>query len=130
VVAVAGGGAHSLALEADGTVAAWGANWNGQCSLPTGLSDIVGIGAGEYDSLALEAGNIPVPELLRPAWQGGRFSALAQTLNRMNYALETNNLVATTNWSALSTNAGNGALLLLTDTNATAPQRFYRMRQW
>jgi hypothetical protein len=38
--------------------------------------------------------------------------------------------VATTNWSALSTNPGNGALLLLTDTNAAPPQRFYRLRQW
>jgi hypothetical protein len=68
--------------------------------------------------------------LLNPLWQGSRFSALAQTLNRTHYALETNDSAATTNWSALSTNAGNGALLLLTDTNATAPQRFYRMRQW
>jgi hypothetical protein len=133
VVAVAGGGAHSLALQANGTVAAWGDNFNGQCSLPSDLSDVVGIGAGEYHSLALLAGNVPVPQLLRPARQGSRFSALAQTLNRKNYALETNNSVATTDWSALSTNAGNGALLLLTDTtptNAAAPRRFYRMRQW
>jgi hypothetical protein len=130
VVAVAGGGAHSLALTTNGAVAAWGDNDNGQCSAPSVLSDVVGIGAGEYHSLALLAGNVPVPQLLRPVRQGSRFSTLAQTLNRMNYALETNNSVATTNWSALSTNAGNGALLLLTDPNATAPQRFYRMRQW
>jgi hypothetical protein len=55
---------------------------------------------------------------------------LAQTLNRMNYALEFNNSVATTNWSALSTNAGNGALEVLTDPTALGQQRFYRLRQW
>jgi hypothetical protein len=130
VVAVAGGGGHSVALLADGTVAAWGANWNGQCSLPSDLSDVMGIGAGEYHSLALLAGSIPVPQLLDPARQGCRFSMLAQTLNRMNYALEFNNSVATTNWSALSTNAGNGALEVLTDPTALGQQRFYRLRQW
>ena len=110
VVAVAGGGAHSLALTADGTVAAWGANWNGQCNLPSGLGDVVGMGAGEYHSLALRAGTIPVPLLLSLARQGSRFSVLVQTLNRTSYALETNNSLATTNWSAVSTNTGNGAL--------------------
>jgi hypothetical protein len=111
-------------------VAAWGANWNGQCSLPAGLSDIVGIGAGEYDSLALLACNIPVPQLLRPAREGGRFRALAQTLNRKNYALDCKNSLAATNWTLLSTNAGNGALKVLTDPTALGQQRFYRLRQW
>ena len=43
VVAVAGGGAHSLALTADGAVVAWGANWDGQCSPPPGMGDDGGI---------------------------------------------------------------------------------------
>jgi O-glycosyl hydrolase len=130
VVAVAGGGAHSLAVRADGTVAAWGDNDNGQCSVPSGLSDVVGIGAGEYHSLALLVSSIPVPQLLNPARQGSRFSALAQTLNRKNYALDCKNSLAATNWNALSTNTGNGALRMLTDPAATGAQRFYRMRQW
>ena len=130
VVAVAGGGAHSLALRADGTVAAWGANWNGQCSLPSGLSDVVGIGGGEYHSLALLAGSIPVPQLLSPARTGSRFSVLVETLNRKSYALECKTSSVATNWSVLSTNTGNGALEQLSDPAATAPQRFYRMRQW
>jgi hypothetical protein len=91
---------------------------------------VVGIGAGEYYSLALQAGSIPVSQLLSPAWQGSRFSVLAQTLNRKNYALEFNNSAGSTNWSALSTNTGNGALEQLSDPAATVPQRFYRMRQW
>ncbi len=130
VVAVAGGGAHTLALEADGTVAAWGANWSGQCTLPSDLSEVVGLAAGEYHSLALLAGSLPVPQLLSPVRQGGRFSVLVQTLDRQNYALEFNNTIATTDWSAVATNAGNGALLQLSDPAATGAQRFYRMRQW
>jgi hypothetical protein len=94
------------------------------------LSNVVGLGAGEYNSLALLAGSIPVPQLLSPARQGSRFSVLVQTLNRKNYALEFNPSIAATNWSALSTNTGHGALQLLTDPAATASQRYYRMRQW
>ena len=69
VVAIAGGGLHSLALDADGHVWAWGDNRTGQlgysgcsypnpCPTPTqvaGLAGIVAITAGEYHSLALDA---------------------------------------------------------------------------
>ena len=130
VVAVSGGGAHSLALTADGTVVAWGANWDGQSGPPLGMNDVVGIAAGEDHSLALPAGSFPVPQLLGAARQGIRFSVLVQTMNRQNYALEFKDSIAATNWSAVATNTGNGALLQLNDPAATAPQRFYRMRQW
>jgi hypothetical protein len=68
--------------------------------------------------------------LLSPARQGSQFSALAQTLNRMNYALDCKNSLAATNWTPLSTNAGNGMLKVLTDSTALGQQRFYRLRQW
>ena len=56
VSAVAAGWYHSLALESDGTVAAWGcANTNfGQCDVPGGLSGVTAISAGESHSLALK----------------------------------------------------------------------------
>jgi hypothetical protein len=38
VVALAGGGYHSLALKSDGTVIAWGNNAFGQTTIPAGLS--------------------------------------------------------------------------------------------
>jgi hypothetical protein len=130
VVAVSGGGAHSLALTTNGTVVAWGADWNSQCDQPSGLSDVVAIGAGEYHSLALRSGGVPVPRLLSPARQGDQFSVLVQTLNRKNYALEYNTSLATTNWTSVVTNAGNGALRQLRYPAVSGVQRFYRMRQW
>lgn len=46
VVAIAGGGAHSLALRSDGTVTAWGNNNRGQTNVPAGLSNVVAIAGG------------------------------------------------------------------------------------
>ena len=130
MVAVAGGGAHSLALKADGTVAAWGANLNGQCDLPPWLTSTAAIAAGGYHSLALVDDGTFVPRLFSPAWMGNRFTARLQTLNRRNYAIEFKDSIAATNWVALSNVAGNGALRLLIDPDAALTQRFYRVRQW
>jgi hypothetical protein len=130
VVAVAGGGAHSLALEADGTVTAWGADWNGQCDVPPALVPASAIAAGEYHTVVLFADSLPTPRLLNPTRKGNRFSAQVQTLSPKHYALEFKNSLAAANWTAVSTNAGNGALRVLADPAATGAQRFYRMRQW
>jgi hypothetical protein len=63
VVGIAGGAFHSLALKADGTVAAWGAGTtntgaspnSGQSAVPGGLGNAVAVAAGYYHSLALLA---------------------------------------------------------------------------
>src|SRR6266704_1592299 len=65
VVAIAGGREHYLALKADGTVAARGANRYGQASVPPGLSNVVAVAAGEYHRLALRANGAVV------AWGAG-----------------------------------------------------------
>ena len=61
VVAVAAGGntwiedaGHSVALRRDGTVAAWGYDFNDQATVPEGLSGVVGISAGRNFNLALK----------------------------------------------------------------------------
>jgi alpha-tubulin suppressor-like RCC1 family protein len=130
VVAVVGGGGHSVALGADGKVTAWGADWNGQCGLPPAMAPASGIAAGENHTVVLLADSLPVPQLLNSTWKGHRFSALVQTLSPRNYALEYKDSLTATNWTTLCTNAGNGALRMLTDPDATNAQRFYRMRQW
>lgn len=65
-IAIAAGARHSLALAADGTVWAWGANGSGQLGNGTvggtgvtpgavpGLSDVVAVAAGGHHSLALK----------------------------------------------------------------------------
>jgi len=54
-LAVAGGGAHSLALKADGTVIGWGYNGYGQTTVPSNATNIVAITAGESHSLAVKS---------------------------------------------------------------------------
>src|SRR5664280_577223 len=38
-----------------GTVVAWGSNVNGQASVPSGLTNVTAVSAGEYNSLALRS---------------------------------------------------------------------------
>ena len=129
-VAVAGGGGHSLALGTDGTVTPWGSDWNGQCNLPPGMAPASGVAAGEDQTVVLLTDTLPVPQLLNPAWKKGSFSTLVQTLYRRNYALEWKASLSASNWTAVCTNGGNGALRVLADPTARPPGRFYRMRQW
>ncbi len=53
IIAMAAGDNHCLALKADGTVAAWGYNGQGQTNVPAGLTNVVSIAAGSTHSLAL-----------------------------------------------------------------------------
>jgi len=71
-MAIAAGGIHSLALQSNGTVVAWGAGTNntgswpdlGQAMVPAGLTNVVAVAAGAGHSLALKADGTVV------AWQG------------------------------------------------------------
>jgi hypothetical protein len=110
---------------------AWGADWSGQCDLPPTLPPALGVAAGAYHTVVLLEEDPPVPpRLLNPARSGSRFSALVQTVHRTHYALEFVDSVVATNWVGSCTNAGHGALQVITDSGATASQRFYRLRQW
>jgi uncharacterized lipoprotein YddW (UPF0748 family) len=130
VVAIAGGGAHSLALRADGLLAAWGADWNYQCEIPANLAPAMAVAGGTSHTVVLLDGALPMPELMNPSRKGRQFSTLVQTLSRKTYALEYCDSLAAPNWAAVCTNAGNGALQTLTDSQAIGAPRFYRMRQW
>ena len=85
--------------------------------------------AGASHSLLLLDNTLLTPRLLAPSKQANSFSLLAQTFNRKSYVLEFKNSLADMNWIPLPAVPGNGGLLMLTDPNATMPQRFYRVRQ-
>jgi alpha-tubulin suppressor-like RCC1 family protein len=117
-----------LALKNDGSAVAWGNNWNGQCNLPSSLTNVVAIAGGAYHTLAL-LDDGALLRLYSPMRKGGEFSALLRTRHGKNYALEFRNTF-TTNWNSLPAVTGNGALRLLMDPSASTPRRFYRVRQW
>lgn len=52
-LALTGGDGHSLALQSDGSVAAWGANYVGQTAVPAGVSNVVAVAAAYFHNLAL-----------------------------------------------------------------------------
>ncbi len=52
---VTGHGSHCLGVRRDGTVVAWGDNGYGQCNVPQGLHDPIGIAAGGDHSLAIRS---------------------------------------------------------------------------
>jgi hypothetical protein len=63
-MAIAAGGAHSLGLRADGSIAAWGDNEYGQCNVPSPNSDFAAIAAGTAHSLGLKQGVIDLGDLI------------------------------------------------------------------
>jgi hypothetical protein len=53
--AIAGGGNHTIALRADGTVRCWGRNDYGQCTVPGDLGPATAIAGGLLHTIALRA---------------------------------------------------------------------------
>ena len=54
VVDIAAGGALNMALKQDGSVVAWGYDYDGRTNVPAGLSDVVAIAVGDSHSVALK----------------------------------------------------------------------------
>lgn len=52
---ISGRKGHCLAIQADGTVVAWGDNGAGQCDVPADLAEVIAVSAGGTHSLALKA---------------------------------------------------------------------------
>ena len=119
-----------MALKADGTVVAWGANWNGQCAIPATANNALAVAAGLYHTLVLVDDGLLAPRLSNPVWKSGQIRLGLHTFQGKKYVLEYKNSLADLPWTALSTNNGNGAVRILTDTNAWGAQRFYRVGQW
>jgi hypothetical protein len=128
--AIVGGALHSVALRPDGSVVAWGNNWQGQCALPAGATGLIAIAAGDYHTLALLGGGPRAARLFGPQRSGDKFSVLVQTDMVGRYGLEYADSLTGSNWTALPAVNGNGAVVQLTDPQATNAWRFYRVRRW
>src|SRR4029077_854259 len=129
-VAIVGGGAHTVMLKADSTVAAWGNDWNGQCDLSPSTSNVVAVAAGYAHTLLLEANRAIGPQLVRAARAHGQFSLSLQTFAGKNYALEYKTNLTTGVWAPAATLRGSGGLQFLTDPLATNRARVYRVREY
>src|SRR6266496_4663770 len=109
-VAIAGGGAHSLAIAEGGTVLAWGDNLYGQSVVGTINGRVSAIAAGSYHSLAL-LGQLPAsPRLLQPTWHNRVLTVSLATLPGKAYFLQFRNSINDQNWTIASAVVGNGAI--------------------
>jgi alpha-tubulin suppressor-like RCC1 family protein len=133
VVSIAAGYDCSLALKSDGTVAAWGGNFDGETNIPAGLTNVIQISAKDASILALLGDSPPTkPQATadRVIQDGHSFGFAVPTRNGRVYALEYKNSLDDPQWISFPLVAGNGKEQLLIDPDATAPQRFYRVREW
>jgi hypothetical protein len=128
VTGLAAGGTHSLALQADGTVVGWGNNWSGQGLVPPGIV-AAAVAAGGYHTLALLDDGPRVGRMFRPVRRGPAFGVLIQSQMRGLYRLEYRDDWSGSGWVTADALPGNGAVLQLSDPNATRHQRFYRVRR-
>ena len=76
---------------------------------------------------ALTIGN-PRPQISGAMLTGRTLSASIQSQQGLTYTLQAVNGLPAASWTAVQSVAGTGGAISLTDTNTTAPVRFYRVR--
>jgi len=139
VAAIAAGGWHNLALLTNGTVVAWGAGVStnthvgfGQNIVPGGLTNVIQIAAGLYNSLALAGTNLPrVKAVLNIShMETNGIVITSPARNGKVYRLEYSDNLTNSDWSAFSLQAGTGSTNRFVDPNRAAALRFYRVSQW
>jgi hypothetical protein len=132
VVGLAAGGNFCLALNADGTVLAWGYQYFGSTTVPADLKQVIGLAAGLTHSLALvsENGGSRTAPITRIAWSPNGFTVSLPSRSGRVYRLEYKDSLSDSAWTGLPLVAGSGRDLTLSDPNATGAQRYYRVRQW
>ena len=115
--------ADETALKSDGTIVQWNGN-----TQPAGLSNVIAI----TPTLALIGTAPPVTHAVMSnlTRSSNEFSLTVPTQNGRVFGLEYKNSITDSNWTSLPLVAGTGADVILTDTNAVGPQRFYRVCRW
>jgi len=68
------------------------------------------------------------PQLLNPTFNGTSFSLSVSTVTGKTYYLEYKSDLSDATWIPLSGIAGDGTMKVFTDSSATGPRKFYRVR--
>ena len=96
------------------------------------LAGVTNGGTGEWDQFQpfyLQVVNEPPsPQLLNPSLDSNIFTVTVPTLSGFTYYLEYKQFASDTSWFPAGQTQGNGTAQILSDSTATAPQRFYRVR--
>jgi hypothetical protein len=71
--------------------------------------------------------NIPLV-VINPRFTNSTFHVSVQTIAAKTYVLESSLSLADQNWTISASVAGDGTLKELVDSDASAPQKFYRVR--
>jgi len=139
VIAIAAGGWHNLALRTNGIVVAWGAGTGTdpyvdfhQNIVPTGLTNVIQIAAGIYNSLALVGSGPPrleAPLTISNLGTNG-FAIYCPTRNGRVYRLDYSNALTNQVWTAGPLQGGLGGTNQFDDPVRSADSRFYRVSQW
>ena len=107
---------YALALQADGKLLVGGAF--------THFNGAVRGGIARLENVI----TVPAPEMFGAGLTNGVFGVSVFTVTGKNYVLEYKNAITDTAWTPLSTVAGNGDVVALTDPAATGSQRVYRVQ--
>ena len=130
LVAITAGSDHNLVIKSQGTITAWGSNQSGQTNVPATASNVVAIAAGKDDSIALSGAWPAALAATHPVCSQGKFSVSVATTRGRGYRLEFKDSLSDGNWKMLGPMPGDGTTKTLSDAAASAPKRFYRVRQW
>jgi len=84
-------------------------------------------GPTPFRSTARVRVNIPLV-MLNPRYVNGTFIVTIRTTAAQTFYLESTDLLSPSSWVTRASIAGDGILRDLTDTGASGPQRFYRIR--
>jgi hypothetical protein len=87
------------------------------------------VAAGWNYSLALTSASPVYLPLSHPAWNAGVFTVSFASQTGAAYVLEYKNSLTDTAWNSAPAVPGTGGTQTLSDSSASGPQRFYRVRQ-
>jgi uncharacterized delta-60 repeat protein len=107
---------YSLALQQDGKVLVGGAFTHFAGAVRGGIARL-------QNTISL-----PAPEVFDVGLKNAVFGVSIFTVSGRNYALQFKDSLSDNAWRALAPVAGTGDVVTLSDPNATAPQRFYRVQ--